>query len=257
MIDLHCHLLPGVDDGAADDEDAIAMATAAVEDGISRCVVTPHWGDRPGEAERIRGAVERLRGILRERKLSLEVFPGNEVLLLPRLVPALQEGNALSLAGSSYVLLETAQLESEAFREVAIFQLQASGYRVVLAHPERVRSWQKDPSPLRALVERGLYVQVNAGSLRGEFGNAARRAAEGILRKGWASFLASDGHSPAERPMLMGSAYRQVAEWLGERAAQELVVGNPARVICNELVESVEIEEPERRPWYSFPWRRR
>jgi protein-tyrosine phosphatase len=246
-----------VDDGAADEAAAIAMATAAVKDGISRCVVTPHWGDRSGEAERLRAAVDRLRGTLRERNVALEVFPGNEVVLLPGLLPALKEGNALSLAGSSYVLLETAQLESEAFREVAIFQLQASGYRIVLAHPERVQSWQKDSGPLRELLERGLYVQVNAGSLRGDFGSAARRAAEVILRRGWASFLASDGHSPAERPMLLEAAYQKAAEWLGERAAQELVEGNPARVLCNELVESVEIEEPERRPWYSFLWRRR
>lgn len=255
MIDIHCHVLPHLDDGAADWDAALAMARMAQADGVRQIVATPHWTGAPGETESTLAQADELRRRLQAEGLRLKIHVGNEVVLVPNLVEALKEQRALTLAGSSYVLLETAQLDRGAYIHNALFQLQSHGYRIILAHPERVRGWHTDLEDLVQLIERGCYLQVNAASVLGEFGRPVQKAAERLLRRGWVSILASDGHSPEGRPPVLRRAFLRCAELVGEEAATELVEANPARVLCDEQLPYLEIERQERR-FFLFPWRR-
>lgn len=254
VIDTHCHVLPYLDDGARDWETALEMARAAIEQGVTQCVTTPHWTGTEGEVETATARREELRERLEQEGLSLKLHAGNEVILIPRLVEALKEGSAKTLAGSNYVLLETAQLEQGAYNLNAIFQLQSNGYRIILAHPERVTSWQSSLTELRNLLERGCYLQVNAASLMGGFGPKAKKTAEELLRRRWVALLASDAHSSRSRPPLMGPALARCEELIGTEPARKLVQANPARVLCNEQLPYPNLDEPERRSFFSFPW---
>jgi protein-tyrosine phosphatase len=254
VIDTHCHILPFIDDGAKDWDASLAMARMAVEDGIHRSIATPHWTGAKGETDKLLQTAEELRRRLAAEKVPLKVEVGNEVVLVPGLVPALKEGRALTLGDSSYVLLETAQLEHGAYIHSALFQLQSSGYRIILAHPERVKAWQGHFGELVDLMQRGCYAQINAGSLEGAFGPAARKAAEDFLRNGWVSLLATDSHSPESRPPLLGSAYERCCRLIGEDRARVLVEDNPARVLCNEPLPYIDTDAPPRRPRFQIPW---
>lgn len=247
MIDLHCHLLPSIDDGAADWDAALKMCRMAAADGITRCAATPHWTGTPGEPERLLERLRELRERLTAEDIDLEVCAGNEVILVPQLLEALQAGRALTLGGTSYLLLETAQLELGAYVDRALFQLQSHGYRIILAHPERVRVWYSRREELRDLLHRGCRLQVNAGSLLGEFGPEARRQAEWLVRSGWVSLLATDAHGPEVRCPRLTPAVRCCARWLGEKAAQAMVDEHPARVLANEELPLIHPESRARR----------
>jgi protein-tyrosine phosphatase len=254
VIDVHCHVLPYLDDGARDWEASLAMLRDAAEDGITQVIATPHWTGTPGEMEKLSETLGELRRRLDAAGLKIKLHAGNEVVLVPRLVESLREKQALTLAGSTYVLLETAQLEQGAYTLNALFQLQASGFRVILAHPERVQSWHGYPGEVRDLLQRGCYLQVNGMSLLGGFGKPAKKAAEEYLKRGWVSLLASDAHSPTTRPQLLTPALRRSAALIGEDAARALVDANPARVLCNEQLPYIDLDAPPRNGFFSFPW---
>jgi len=257
MIDTHCHLLPAVDDGPEDWDTTLRMLEMAREDGIRKAITTPHWTGTAGETERVRARFAEFRAKCAAMPEGLEPFLGQELILIPPLLDALRGGTALTLAGSSYVLLETAQLEFGAFNHQALFQLQANGYRIILAHPERVKSWNRVSEELRTLVERGCYLQVNAGSLTGSFGKSTQKTAEALVRRGWVSLLASDAHSDSSRPPILSRAVRRCAELAGDRAAEMLVTDNPARVLCNELLPYPNLDSPaaanQPKRWF-WPW---
>lgn len=258
MIDVHCHVLPFIDDGAADWDASLSMVRMALDEGINQCVATPHWTGAPGEAEKVRAQADELRTRLAAEGLHYKVHLGNEVVLVPRLVESLKSGTANTLGESSYVLLETAQLEQGAYTHNALFQLQSSGYRVILAHPERVRGWQGGLDEIRELLQRGCHLQINAGSLCGDFGAGAQKAAEELLGVGWVSILATDAHSPNSRPPRLRSALERCTTLIGERAAQDLVGRNPTRVLCNEQLPYPDSDAvAKKRAWFSLPWSRK
>lgn len=258
MIDTHCHLLPAIDDGPRDWDTTLRMLEMARTDGIRKAITTPHWTGTENETEQVRARFAEFKVKCGNTPGGLEPFLGQELILIPALLNALKAGTALTLAESSYVLLETAQLEHGAFNHQAVFQLQANGYRIILAHPERVKSWNKVSSELRTLVERGCFLQINAGSLTGSFGKTAQKTAESLVRNGWASLLASDAHSDSSRPPLLSQARERCVALAGERAAEVLVMDNPARILCNELLPYPNLDAPNTdsrsKRWF-WPWR--
>jgi protein-tyrosine phosphatase len=251
VIDIHCHVLPFVDDGADDWEDALAMARAAADDGIRQCIATPHWTGRAGESDEFNSKLTELRERLATEKIPLRVHAGNEVILVPNLVESLKAGTAFCLGESSYVLLETAQLEHGAYIQQALFQLQSAGYRVILAHPERMTKWHTNLAPLRDLMQRGCYLQMNGTSVLGGFGREVQKAAENLLKRNWVSLLATDAHSPRSRPQILSPAVERVAALIGAEKARAMVVDHPSRVLCNEMLPYIDLDapEPKRRFW--------
>lgn len=256
MIDVHCHMLPFVDDGARDWETSLTMARMAYEDGIRTTILTPHWTGQPGEIDSVKARRTELAERLRDAGIGLNLLLGNEVILTPQLEEALQDGGALHLADSKFVLLETAQLEHGAFNRKAIFRLQTHGHRVILAHPERVPSWEKEHTELKELIQAGCALQVNAQSLLGGFGKGPKLAAERFLKAGWVSLMGTDAHSTGSRPPILSAALARVEKLIGEAGARRLVLDNPQRILENRPLPWVDLDAEPVKRGFSFPWSR-
>jgi protein-tyrosine phosphatase len=247
MKDLHCHLLPGVDDGAERLDDALAMARVAVAEGIQEIVATPHAHLVPGDDPRaeVGRRVAELQAALDAAGIPLVVRPGSEVYLEPDTPQRWDAGLLVPLANSSVLLVETSFHEYPYYVPEVIFQLQARGARILLAHPERYVAFQRDLSPLEELAARGVVAQVTAGSLLGVFGKAAKQTAEAMLQRGLAHILATDAHRPeGNRAPTVQAALARAAALVGEARAQAMVEVAPRALLAGEPLELPPVVAP-------------
>lgn len=208
MVDLHCHLLPAIDDGPPDIETSLEMANQAVHDGIRTIVATPHVNlQYDTDESAIAESLEELREALIREGVELSVLPGAEIALarLPGLNDA--ELRSLCLGGSSCVLVESPYTTAGEFIEESVFNLQARGFRPLLAHPERCPEFQRDIERLERLVSRGAVCSLTAGSLAGQFGQRARRFAHQLLEAGLGHNLSSDAHDSGRRAPGLSRAF--------------------------------------------------
>ncbi len=202
VLDLHTHILPGIDDGPVQMADALAMARAFVESGTSAVVCTPHIDDDPTAVlAAIDAGVPALRAALDDAEIPLQVLPGAELTLA---AAARMDDDQLARAslggGGRWLLLEMPVAGWPIVLPEMMRDLEMRGFGVVLAHPERSESVQLAPDRLRDLLGRGALVQINASSLSGAHGARAERAAYMLLRNGMVTVLASDAHSATARP---------------------------------------------------------
>jgi protein-tyrosine phosphatase len=232
VIDLHSHILPGLDDGAATLEDAVGIAKAAVADGIRVIAATPHVrDDYRTTSEQMEQHVDLLRQELRAADIPLELLPGGEIALDRLAELDDDELRRFGLAGNpKYVLLETPYVGWPLGIEDTVFQLQLRGFTVVLAHPERNGEVQASSERLAPLVERGMLVQLTAASLDGRLGPGSQKTGLRLLELGLAHLLASDAHAPTLRQIGMSAAARTVgddelARWLTEDVPAAIVAG--------------------------------
>ncbi len=243
MIDLHNHILPGVDDGAGTLEDALAMARALVEQGVSAVCCTPHTTDwaTAGDAARIRERVAEL-----QTQTPLKLLPGSEAHITPTLAAEVSAGNVATLNGSHYVLLEFPYDSLPPGYERVIFELQAQGYRPVIAHPERITPIADDPAILFQLVRRGCLAQLTAMSLSGGFGARLRETSELMLEHGLIHAIASDAHGVDARLLALAPARVAAERLVGPRTAA-LFDTNPAAIVADEPVAADDPTEPKKR----------
>jgi len=231
MIDLHCHILPGIDDdGPPRLEDVLAMARIAVADGIEKIIATPHVKENIHPPERIFDLVTSFNAALAQNGLPLEVFPGAEV---GSMIDA-STLRAYTLNGTDYVLLEFPHSHLPQNAPEIVFNAVLGGLIPIVPHPERNPSIVRRPQLVADLVEAGALVQVTAGSLVGGFGPEARECAGYLLEKGLVHFLATDAHSPTWRQPLLAQGVKAAGRIIGEAAARLLVDGNPARVLAGK-----------------------
>ncbi|MBI4201553.1 MAG: protein-tyrosine-phosphatase [Chloroflexi bacterium] len=235
MYDIHCHILPDLDDGPKTLESALEMARIAVADGVQTIIATPH-GDHVaarGGWPALEQRVSAFRQAMAENNIPLKVLTGVEYVLTADLLRNTQEGRAVTLNSSRYILVEIDFSQWPLYTEEALFQLQLTGFTPVLAHPERQANIQQSPELLRRLVERGVLAEATAGSFLGDFGEAAKASAEVLLQRGLLHCIASDGHSPdpRRRPPVMAEAMKSVAKLAGEETAHLLAVTNPLAVL--------------------------
>lgn len=230
MIDVHAHLLPGLDDGPRDEVSSIEMARMAVAAGIDRMVATPHVReDHPAnDAALIRRSVGRLQALLDAGDIGLTVLAGGEVALGPALELPDEDLRALTLAGAGTLLLETPHGPLPSIFEPAVEALIGRGLRVLLAHPELSPDLQARPERLGALVERGALVQVTASSLAAGRRGGHRALAAEALDRGWVHVVASDAHAPEWRPPdleVARAACGPLFGWLTEEVPAALISG--------------------------------
>lgn len=201
MIDLHCHLLPGVDDGPADPAAAVEQARTHLEAGVDTVVCTPHVSHAyRNTADGIARATDDLRGHLREASAPLSIQAGAEVSLARAVELDDGELARLHLGGGEWLLLEP-PIGSEVPRmEQFVASIHGRGHRVLLAHPERCAAFHRSPDLLRVMVEGGAAVQLTAGSLTGQFGRTAQKLARGFVEAGLVHVVASDAHDAHHRP---------------------------------------------------------
>lgn len=235
MIDLHCHILPGVDDGAVDIEVAIEMASMAVADGITTTACTPHI--MPGVYDNapsvIRARIDALRKALAEADVPLELVVGSDAHIRPDFTSALDHGKILTLNDSRYVLFEPPHHVAPPRLEECLFGIQMAGYVPILTHPERL-SWIETRYPLLThLAKSGIWMQITGGSLTGHFGKRPKYWAERLLGEGLVYILASDAHNCTSRPPLLSQAHELAVEMVGKEEATHLVLTRPAGVLNN------------------------
>lgn len=236
MIDLHCHILPGLDDGARELGISLAMARAAVAQGVSVTACTPHIlpGLYHNTGPAIREATRKLQKCLDENDIPLLLVTGADVHMAPDFVAGLRRGELLSIADSRYVLVEPPHHTAPPLMEDFFFNLVLAGYVPILTHPERL-SWMPPRYELiKKLVNAGVWMQITAGSFAGAFGRNALYWSERMLDEGCVHLIASDAHDVEGRPVNMATGYECVAKRVGAEEAQQLVLDRPMAILKDE-----------------------
>lgn len=231
MIDLHLHLLPAVDDGAASLEVSSDMIRRAEMFGFTSLVATPHLDGplQPSYESRVRQALSDVRSASTDVPLSIEL--GYEIQLSPDLPARLHRGERSRLADSTTVLVELPFSGWPLFTEQTLFDLQSMGLRPLLAHPERYAAIQAEPDKALELVDRGVLLQITLGSLAGLFGKHALKTAELLMREDATAVLASDAHSAGQRFVAVGDGLKRAEELVGSSRLRQLVYDNPKALL--------------------------
>jgi protein-tyrosine phosphatase len=241
MIDLHSHLLPGIDDGAPDLEAALKMARIAVADGIETMACTPHIypGLFENDAAGIRGHVETLRGHLAEAGIPLKLTWGADAHVDPGLPGRLKAGTVPSLNDTRYFLLEPPHHVAPPNFARFTFGFLTAGYVPVITHPERLSWIEEHYETFCDLADKGAWMQVTSGSLTGRFGKAARYWGERMLDEGRVHILSTDAHSPDKRPPLLAEGREAAVKWVGREEARNLVETRPLGILENLSPEAM------------------
>jgi protein-tyrosine phosphatase len=238
FTDIHCHLLPAIDDGAKNWDDSLAMACLAADDGITTVIATPHqlgnFEDNRGDD--IRQRVVELQQRLDAAKIPIKVLPGADARIESGMFDRLLSGDVLTLGDHRrHVLLE---LPHELYLplEPIVQELERHGMVGVLSHPERNEGILRRPEVVASLVDSGCLMQITASSICGTFGPDCQQLSEWLLTEGLVHFVATDGHGPRSRRPLIRRAFERVAELTSETLAVELCSENPASVAAGQCV---------------------
>lgn len=250
MIDLHCHILPGIDDGAPDLETSLAMARIAVDDGITVTACTPHMmpGYYDNTSEGVRTAVEALQAELVKAEIPLCLVTGADVHLITGLAGALKRDERLTLADTRYFLFEPPHNTAPPRMAEAVFDCMAAGFHPIITHPERLRWIEEHYALMGQLVEAGAWMQLTAGSVTGRFGKRTQYWAERMLDEGLVHILATDAHNLRSRAPVLSEAVQAVAQRLGQQAADDMVLTRPRAVLENASPASVPAAVGQARP---------
>lgn len=241
VIDLHCHLLPGIDDGAKGLTESLEMAKIAVADGITIAACTPHIlpGVYNNNGAAIREAVTRLQMEIEKEGIPLLLVEGADVHIAPDLHRKLASGEIPSLGQSRYFLLEPPQTLVPPRFEETLFDLLVEGHIPIITHPERLH-WLGSHYPmLERLARSGVWMQLTGGSLLGKFGRRARYWSERMLEEGLAHIIASDAHDTQLRPPRLSDAMEAVTKRVGGEEAKRLVIIRPAGILRNQAPSEI------------------
>jgi protein-tyrosine phosphatase len=241
VIDLHCHLLPGIDDGASDVAVSLAMARASVAQGVEVVACTPHIlpGLYHNSGPAIREAIKRLQAILDEEGIPLRLATGADVHMTPDFIGGLRSGHLLSLADSRYVLVEPPHHTAPPQLEDFFFNLVVAGYVPILTHPERLSWVPSRYETVKKLIRSGVWMQITAGSFTGAFGRNAVYWAHRMLDEGCVHLIASDAHDAERRRPDLALGRDCVAKRVGAEEAQRLVMTRPMAVLQDHPPSSV------------------
>lgn len=240
MYDLHCHFLPGIDDGAENDAQALALARAAVAGGITHSVLTPHF--HPGRYDnaladvRARGAA--FRALLAQHGVPLSIGVAGEVRAGPEVMELAALGELPLLGdwkGMPVVLLEFPHGQLPIGSEKLVAWLVRNGVRPIVAHPERNKDILRDLERVAPLIAEGALLQVTADAVSGGFGPLARQRAVELLERGWVTILASDAHNLEHRPPVLERGRRAAAEIVGEDESWRLVRDRPGAIAARHF----------------------
>lgn len=239
MIDIHSHLLPGIDDGSESMSISLQMAREAVSDGITHALMTPHHmnGRYINHATDVIHQTENFQEILDKSKIPLTVFPSQEVRINGNLLTALDSGDILSTDDQGmYILIELPSNDVPSFTTDILFQIQQRGVTPVIVHPERNTRLMEKPDLLYDMVSRGAYTQVTASSYVGKFGKAVTKFSEDIIANGLAHIIASDAHHIPGRKYEMRAAFSKLTDQYGRSMAKEFDTNAKSLVNGDNLI---------------------
>jgi protein-tyrosine phosphatase len=255
LVDMHCHLLAGMDDGPPTDEVAESMCRLASEDGTRMVAALAHQNDRWDQVtpQGIRAATDRLARRLREQNIELSVFPCAEVMAAPDTEESWRAGRLLSMADRGRYLL--VEMPHGLFVDLTetVAGLREAGVRSILAHPERSEEFLHEPGQIEKLIDLGCLVQVSASSVTQPRSRIDSQALKSWFKRGIVHCLGSDGHSVTQRPPLMSAAYRQIVRWIGPSRASRIGSAN-GMAILQGLPLRLPKPEPRSVRWLAGWW---
>jgi protein-tyrosine phosphatase len=259
MIDLHCHILYGIDDGPATIEDSLELAHAAIQTGIDKIVATPHvsW-QYNNDSSTISRLTAELNSRLESEGMALQVLSGGEIAMTYAIELAGGEIGRLGLGASRWLLVEPPFTPVASNLDAVLLNLQRDGHRILLAHPERCSAFHRDPKMLGTLVREGILTSITAGALVGRFGEQVRRFALQLAREEMIHNVASDAHDSIRRPPGIASELERsglgpLTGWLTEDVPAAILNDQP--IPSRPAVSHVSIPET-RRPWWRPSFRR-
>jgi protein-tyrosine phosphatase len=240
LIDLHSHILPGLDDGSPDMGTSLDMARVAVADGIVVMACTPHimpglYDNRPCD---IRTGVQNFQQKLLEADIAMQVVAGCDGHMRPDFIQGLKSDQILTINKSRYVLFEPPHSVTPPRLEELLFNIMASGFLPILTHPERLKWIETNFSIIERLSAAGVWMQITAGSLTGHFGQRPKYWAEKMLGLGMVHILATDAHNLTSRPPILSKAYDMARAAIGSEEALHLVVTRPINILDNKPIEN-------------------
>lgn len=232
IIDLHTHILPGVDDGAKDWEESLRMCTLAQKEGISIVAATPHImpGTYDNDREKILQATGKLKEKLRKEKINLRVVPGAEIRLSPDIIKKLEDKTLVTINDRGrFILLEFPLQWIPPFTKDLVFQLQLEEVTPVISHPERNLKVAQKPNLVYQLIKQGALIQISSPSILGHFGGKIGKLCEKLTKHNLVHLVASDIHSPSK--FFLQESLETVSDWVGEERALKLFTENPQKIL--------------------------
>lgn len=237
-FDIHSHILPGVDDGAKDIEQTQRMLHIALEEGIRRIIATPHFemGNHNTEEATLKKALEQAQDKALQLDQNFQLFLGNEILYSMDIIEALKRGEALTMAGSRYILVEFLPQVSYSELREGLNRCIQSGYIPILAHAERYLTLVRDISHVEEIMNLGAYIQLNLSSILGGVMNARANFCKKLLNRDMVHFLATDAHGDKIRAPYMKEAIAFLIKRYGESYVQGLLWDNPMKMLKDQYI---------------------
>jgi protein-tyrosine phosphatase len=243
IIDIHCHILPGIDDGSPDLEETVGMLYLAAASGVKKIVATPHSyvdkGDFLSFREKIDDAYSSVCGVIKHEKIPVELLLGMELLITSDLEDRLYSKSYITMNETKNILIEFTFEESFEYMDSAIKTILAEGLTPVIAHPERYVEIQGNPERVRSWLEKGCMLQLNKGSFIGYFGEESKKSAVYLLKKGFAQFIASDAHSSKSRTTYLRNIEDFLNNYFGEEYSEILLKRNSEALLYGGKPEFV------------------
>ncbi|MDA2932704.1 hypothetical protein MYX82_00010 [Acidobacteria bacterium AH-259-D05] len=245
FIDIHTHILPGVDDGAGSIDETLAMLRIAYDSGTRKMVATPHMFMHlfhNNDFVEIRDRFEQFKLDLDSYQdkfpylREIDLYLGAENYACPEFLEALDQGCVLTLNGSRYLLVEVFPMFPFGQMKAVIEKIFSAGYMPVIAHAERYAAIQEDPLRMEPLWQQGCVVQVNARSVTGASGSRVKKCADKLLGEGLVDVIATDGHRPGWRPPDLQGVFRKLEQKYGQDEVKGWMVGNPGLILANERI---------------------
>lgn len=245
FVDIHSHVLNGIDDGSDSIKTSLEMLKIAKDEGISKIITTPHfiYGAINNTNEYIMSKFSKFKEMTEEQGINIELYPGSEVFICPETSSLVIEDIVCRLNASKYILIEFPMQSVPAYAEDVLFQLQLQGYKPIIAHPERNKVFQQYPGELHKFVERGILTQVNSSSISKLYGRSVEKVAMKFIEAKLVHLVATDAHTSRGRSPRMLKAYERVKEVCGKIVADKLFVGNGTAIIENR---DFQVEMPEK-----------
>ena len=237
MIDVHCHILPGVDDGAKTMNEALKILRTEYEQGVRSVILTPHYRMKYFETSRriIRERFRELENNLKNVGIYVDIYLGCEYHRQNDMVNVIRSDSAYTMADSDYILVEFSESDDEADINRYINDLVIHGFRPIVAHAERypaVRNLRR----IEHLIKSGAYIQINAASILGYEGFRQKSFCKKLLKEGYAHLIGSDAHDLRRRPPCMGDCETYLINKIGKDETWRLMTGNPGRILNNEYI---------------------
>lgn len=245
MIDIHCHIVPNIDDGAKNLDDALEMAKIAYNEGIRKIINTSHYHPSFNyiKGEELLNRVKEFNNILKLNNIDIEIFIGNELYYSEDIIEIIEQKEFYSLNNSRYLLIEFSPLNFPKNILDIIYEIKIRGYIPILAHVERYKAIHENINLIYECINEGALIQVNSSSIIGKNGNEIKKVSNILLDNNMIHFVATDAHSSIRRRPIVKETYNYIVKKYGEKRAQTLFIQNPSKVINNE---ELYIESPIR-----------